>query len=85
MADQAQANDRRRVPIAAIGASAGGIKALQSFFEELPAKVGAAFALLRWRVDLLLLWLLKVFRHVIYRPANCRCLRLIVSIEAKAV
>src|SRR5262249_3929314 len=46
MTDQAQANNRRRVPIAAIGASAGGIKALQSFFEELPAQVGAAFVVI---------------------------------------
>jgi two-component system CheB/CheR fusion protein len=32
-----------RVPIAAIGASAGGVGALQAFFEALPDKVGVAF------------------------------------------
>ena len=32
-----------RPPIVGIGASAGGIKALQVFFEALPDRVGAAF------------------------------------------
>jgi len=35
-----------RVPVASIGASAGGIAALQSFFDALPAKVGAAFVVI---------------------------------------
>src|SRR5262245_1283771 len=35
-----------RVPVASIGASAGGITALQSFFEALPPKVGAAFVVI---------------------------------------
>lgn len=34
---------RRHPPIVAIGASAGGVKALQSFFEALPERPGAAF------------------------------------------
>ena len=35
-----------RVPVASIGASAGGVAALQSFFEALPDKVGAAFVVI---------------------------------------
>jgi len=35
-----------RVPVASIGASAGGVTALQSFFEALPDKVGAAFVVI---------------------------------------
>src|SRR5579872_2052481 len=35
--------DLTPLPIVGIGASAGGIKALQAFFECLPEKVGAAF------------------------------------------
>ena len=46
MTDQSLLNDRRRVPVAAIGASAGGITALQTLFEALPAKVGAAFVVI---------------------------------------
>jgi two-component system, chemotaxis family, CheB/CheR fusion protein len=37
---------RARVPVASIGASAGGIVALQAFFDALPAKVGAAFVVI---------------------------------------
>jgi two-component system, chemotaxis family, CheB/CheR fusion protein len=37
---------RARVPVASIGASAGGITALQAFFEALPQKVGAAFVVI---------------------------------------
>jgi two-component system CheB/CheR fusion protein len=33
-----------RIPVAAIGTSAGGIQALQAFFETIPADTGAAFA-----------------------------------------
>ena len=33
-----------RVPVTAIGTSAGGIQALQTFFEAIPANTGAAFA-----------------------------------------
>src|SRR5215475_11119 len=35
-----------RVPVASIGASAGGVTALQSFFEALPDRVGAAFVVI---------------------------------------
>lgn len=35
-----------RIPVAAIGASAGGVAALQSFFDALPDKVGAAFVVI---------------------------------------
>jgi two-component system, chemotaxis family, CheB/CheR fusion protein len=35
-----------RVPVASIGASAGGVTALQSFFEALPDQVGAAFVVI---------------------------------------
>src|SRR5262245_11602847 len=35
-----------RVPVACIGASAGGVTALQSFFEALPEQVGAAFVVI---------------------------------------
>lgn len=35
-----------RVPVVGVGASAGGIKALQTFFEALPPKVGAAFVVI---------------------------------------
>jgi two-component system, chemotaxis family, CheB/CheR fusion protein len=38
--------DGTRVPVASIGASAGGITALQTFFEALPEKVGAAFVVI---------------------------------------
>src|SRR5262245_42347472 len=38
--------DGARVPVASIGASAGGITALQTFFEALPDKVGAAFVVI---------------------------------------
>src|SRR5262245_35352155 len=34
------------VPVASIGASAGGVAALQSFFETLPDQVGAAFVVI---------------------------------------
>src|SRR5262245_61898882 len=47
--DQPQHNgsrNRPRVPVASIGASAGGIAALQDFFDALPAKVGAAFVVI---------------------------------------
>jgi two-component system, chemotaxis family, CheB/CheR fusion protein len=37
---------RARVPVASIGASAGGIAALQTFFDALPSKVGAAFVVI---------------------------------------
>jgi two-component system, chemotaxis family, CheB/CheR fusion protein len=37
---------RASVPVASIGASAGGVGALQSFFEALPEKVGAAFVVI---------------------------------------
>src|SRR5215467_9336488 len=39
-------NEQVRVPVASIGASAGGVTALQSFFEALPAHVGAAFVVI---------------------------------------
>src|SRR5262245_66524072 len=35
-----------RVPVASIGASAGGVTALQSFFEALPDRVGTAFVVI---------------------------------------
>ena len=35
-----------RVPVASIGASAGGVTALQAFFEALPDQVGAAFVVI---------------------------------------
>ena len=35
---------RESVPIVAMGASAGGIQALQAFFRQLPDHTGAAFA-----------------------------------------
>ena len=35
-----------RVPVAGIGASAGGIQALRSFFQALPQKVGVAFVVI---------------------------------------
>ena len=35
-----------RVPVASIGASAGGVAALQAFFEALPDEVGAAFVVI---------------------------------------
>ena len=35
-----------RVPVVSIGASAGGVAALQAFFESLPADVGAAFVVI---------------------------------------
>jgi len=35
-----------RVPVASIGASAGGVTGLQSFFEALPDRVGAAFVVI---------------------------------------
>ena len=38
--------DYVRVPVACIGASAGGVTALQSFFEALPDRVGAAFVVI---------------------------------------
>src|SRR5262245_30541288 len=38
--------NRARVPVASIGTSAGGIAALQEFFDALPAKVGAAFVVI---------------------------------------
>ena len=40
--DGHQVPDRPRPTIVAIGASAGGIKALQTFFDVLPERVGAA-------------------------------------------
>ena len=39
--------------IVGIGASAGGIKALQSFFEALPSRTGLAFAVRPYRSRLL--------------------------------
>ena len=36
----------RPVPVASIGASAGGITALQAFFGALPERVGAAFVVI---------------------------------------
>jgi two-component system CheB/CheR fusion protein len=39
-------NVSRRVPVASIGASAGGIAALQAFFGALPNEVGAAFVVI---------------------------------------
>jgi two-component system, chemotaxis family, CheB/CheR fusion protein len=47
--DQRQSNGSRkqaRVPVASIGASAGGIAALQAFFDALPERVGAAFVVI---------------------------------------
>jgi len=38
--------DQVRVPVATIGASAGGVTALQAFFESLPDEVGAAFVVI---------------------------------------
>src|SRR5215472_8678199 len=35
-----------RIPIVGIGASAGGLKALTSFFDAMPEKVGAAFVVI---------------------------------------
>jgi two-component system CheB/CheR fusion protein len=37
---------RPPVPVASIGASAGGVTALQEFFDALPPKVGAAFVVI---------------------------------------
>src|SRR5689334_5599125 len=37
---------QERVPVVSIGASAGGIAALQAFFEALPHNVGAAFVVI---------------------------------------
>jgi two-component system CheB/CheR fusion protein len=39
-------NEQVRIPVASIGASAGGVTALQSFFEALPDQVGAAFVVI---------------------------------------
>jgi two-component system, chemotaxis family, CheB/CheR fusion protein len=44
--DETRAIKSGGVPVASIGASAGGITALQTFFEALPAKVGAAFVVI---------------------------------------
>ena len=44
--DRESAGEGARVPVASIGASAGGITALQTFFEALPEKVGAAFVVI---------------------------------------
>jgi two-component system, chemotaxis family, CheB/CheR fusion protein len=46
MAMKDRIGDGGRVPMASIGASAGGITALQAFFEALPEKVGAAFVVI---------------------------------------
>src|SRR5262249_61288505 len=46
MAEQSQQNEGGRIPLAAIGASAGGVRALQAFFEALPARGGAAFVVI---------------------------------------
>lgn len=47
LSEAAQAPDvLPRIPVVGIGASAGGIKALQKFFELLPEKVGAAFVVI---------------------------------------
>jgi len=35
-----------RIPVVGIGASAGGIKALQKFFEQVPPNVGAAYVVI---------------------------------------
>ncbi len=39
-------NETSRIPVVAIGASAGGIRALQTFFEAVPAETGAAFVVI---------------------------------------
>src|SRR3978361_1435641 len=39
-------NDHPALQIVGIGASAGGVKALQDFFEALPDQVGAAFVVI---------------------------------------
>jgi two-component system CheB/CheR fusion protein len=39
-------SEQVRVPVASIGASAGGVTALQSFFDALPDQVGAAFVVI---------------------------------------
>ena len=39
-----KSDEDSRIPVAAIGTSAGGIQALQTFFEAIPADTGAAFA-----------------------------------------
>jgi two-component system CheB/CheR fusion protein len=44
--DDVTTSVQERVPVASIGASAGGIVALQSFFEALPDNVGAAFVVI---------------------------------------
>jgi two-component system, chemotaxis family, CheB/CheR fusion protein len=44
--DREGGGDGARVPVASIGASAGGITALQTFFDTLPEKVGAAFVVI---------------------------------------
>jgi len=41
-----QTGDNGRVPVASIGTSAGGVAALQAFFEALPDQVGAAFVVI---------------------------------------
>jgi two-component system CheB/CheR fusion protein len=46
MAIKDRIGDGSRVPVASIGASAGGVTALQAFFEALPEKVGAAFVVI---------------------------------------
>ncbi len=40
------ANEAPRIPVVAIGASAGGIRALQTFFEAMPPDTGAAFVVI---------------------------------------
>ncbi len=37
---------RRRIPIVGIGASAGGLEALQTFFQSIPADLGAAYVVI---------------------------------------
>ena len=39
-------NEASRIPVVAIGASAGGIQALQTFFKAMPAETGAAFVVI---------------------------------------
>ena len=46
MPDQLLAQDQTVLQIVGIGASAGGVEALQDFFEVLPNRVGAAFVVI---------------------------------------
>jgi len=44
--DETAAATRTRTPIVGIGASAGGIHALMSFFDAIPAEIGATFVVI---------------------------------------